>query len=285
MATLFKIDVQDRISTYPGRVQMQLVPGTSDMYDMVRADMPISDGTPINKALFDSKADVLKEDVIVYVTKIGDDIAGDGSISAPFATIQKAIDALPKYLGGHTAQIDILDGEYLERIVVSGFVGGKLTIGSPGNRRVVLNGIDIDGSSFVEINISNLTYSTDRPGNLIRVSNGSHVYLGKSMTIDCGSASANGISATYNSTVSAAQGLTITVNNSGGAVVMSTGGSVVSLYRVTGTNNMFGLSASMGGLLTYDSSSVESFMGDDAWAGGRIHTGAGVSALSPASIE
>ena len=280
----FKIEVEDRISTYPGRVMLFPVSGQPDTYDMTRADMPISEGTPINKALFDSKADVLKENVTVRVTMIGDDLNGDGSASAPFATIQRAIDALPKNLNGYTATIDIVFGEYPERIVVNGFTGGKLVIGTMGDA-VTVNGIDIIGSSFVELNITTLTYSADYPGNLIRVSNGSHVYLGRQITMDCGGQSINGISATYNSTVSAAQGLTITINNSNGTAVMSTGGSVVSLYKVAGTNNFGGLSASMGGLLTYDSSTVESYLGDDAWAGGRIHTGAGVSALSPASVE
>ena len=280
----FKIDVQDRISTYPGRVMLVPVPGQPDHYDMTRADMPLSEGTPVNKALFDSKADALTENVSVYVSTTGNDLNGDGSLSAPFATIQKAVNVLPKNLGGYTAHIEIENGIYEERVVISGFGGGELIVGSE-NKSVTVRGIDVVGSFFVKVNIGTLTHSANHWGNLLRVSNGSHVYLGKTMTMDCGNESINGISATFNSTVSAAQGLSITINNSGGAVVMSTGGSVVSLYRVAGTNNMFGLSASMGGLLTYDSSTVESFMGDDAWAGGRIHTGAGVSALSPASLE
>lgn len=48
------IEVIDRIPTYPGRVKMTPVAGQENTYDMVRADMPIEAGTPINKALFDS---------------------------------------------------------------------------------------------------------------------------------------------------------------------------------------------------------------------------------------
>ena len=50
------IEVIDRISTYPGRVQLTPVAGQENTYDMVRADDPIEVGTPINKALFDSYA-------------------------------------------------------------------------------------------------------------------------------------------------------------------------------------------------------------------------------------
>jgi len=48
------IEVRDRQSTYPGRVTMNPVPGMENTYDMVRADEPLDEGTPINKVLFDS---------------------------------------------------------------------------------------------------------------------------------------------------------------------------------------------------------------------------------------
>lgn len=50
------IEVIDRIPTYPGRVKLVPVAGQENTYDMVRADVPVEAGTPINKALFDSYA-------------------------------------------------------------------------------------------------------------------------------------------------------------------------------------------------------------------------------------
>ena len=44
----------DRVPTYPGRVKMTPVPGQANTYDMVRADSPTKEGTPIDKAAFDS---------------------------------------------------------------------------------------------------------------------------------------------------------------------------------------------------------------------------------------
>lgn len=44
----------DRVPTYPGRVKLTPVPGQANTYDMVRADEPRVEGTPVNKALFDS---------------------------------------------------------------------------------------------------------------------------------------------------------------------------------------------------------------------------------------
>lgn len=51
------IEVIDRNPTYPGRVKMTPVAGQENTYDMVRADIPVEAGTPINKALFDSIGD------------------------------------------------------------------------------------------------------------------------------------------------------------------------------------------------------------------------------------
>lgn len=48
------IEVRNRQPTYPGRVKMTPVPGQVDTYDMVRADEPLDEGTPINAALFES---------------------------------------------------------------------------------------------------------------------------------------------------------------------------------------------------------------------------------------
>lgn len=42
--------MQDRLPLYPGRVQMVPVPGQANTYDMVRADQPTQEGTPLNKS-------------------------------------------------------------------------------------------------------------------------------------------------------------------------------------------------------------------------------------------
>lgn len=42
--------MKDRIPKYPGRVKLTPVAGQANVYDMVRADEPVEDGTPLNKA-------------------------------------------------------------------------------------------------------------------------------------------------------------------------------------------------------------------------------------------
>ena len=53
--------MRDRIPTYPGRIKLTAVPGAKDTFDMVRADVPLEEGTPLNKAtlLADSTAALL----------------------------------------------------------------------------------------------------------------------------------------------------------------------------------------------------------------------------------
>ena len=43
----------DRVPMYPGRVRLVPVPGQENTFDMIRADEPLIEGTPLNKALFD----------------------------------------------------------------------------------------------------------------------------------------------------------------------------------------------------------------------------------------
>ena len=44
--------MQDRVPLYPGRIILTPVAGQANTYDMVRADQPTQDGTPLNKATF-----------------------------------------------------------------------------------------------------------------------------------------------------------------------------------------------------------------------------------------
>lgn len=70
------IDVKDRVSTYPGRVKLTKTNGTSEYVTLERADAPTQDGTPINKALFDS----IEVDIDGKVSKLGDTMNGNLTI-------------------------------------------------------------------------------------------------------------------------------------------------------------------------------------------------------------
>ena len=49
-----EVTFRNRVSKYPGRVRMIPVAGQANTYDMVRADEPTEEGTPLDKNAFDS---------------------------------------------------------------------------------------------------------------------------------------------------------------------------------------------------------------------------------------
>ena len=61
---------------------------------------------------------VSTQSITYYVSNAGSDVAGDGSVGNPFATIQYAVDSLPDYLA-HECNIQLAAGTYRESIVVN----------------------------------------------------------------------------------------------------------------------------------------------------------------------
>ena len=278
-----KISVEDRVSTYPGRVKLTPVQGATDLFDMVRADEPITEGTPINKALFDNKAYTLTKDVTLYVASTGDDGSGDGSVDAPFRTIQKAIDALPKHLGGHIAEISIAFGVYNERVSVENFSNGRLIIGKSGEV-FTLRGIDIVNSSFVETNIYQINKADGSSLPLFAAKKGSNVLINNNMLLDGISANVVGVSAENNSHVVVANNTTLTVDNCT-ATVSATWCSFVSLSTITGSGNVVGMSASQGSIVSYKTDTTEKMWSNLADSGGLVLTGQNSSDLSDATLD
>ena len=271
-----KIPVVDRVPTYPGRVKLVPVSGQTNVYDMTRADNPVQAGTPINKALFDSKADGLTESVTIYVSKSGSDTSGTGTSSAPYLTIKKAIDSIPKVLNGFHAQIDIGVGTYEERVTIDSFVGGRITLGVAG-RAVTVRGISIMSSNSVRLAIPfivySATYSGDGAG--LYMSYGSNLQLINELTINMSSSTNYGI-AIEHGCVLTTNNVPVTVNNCGRAAVMSTYGSTCVLSNIMGSGNTnFGLAATLGGIIAYQTKSITASSGDYQQHGGRIFSGTG----------
>lgn len=73
--------MQDRVSLYPGRVKLAPVAGQENTYDMVRADSPTQEGTPLNKdsllkddtaALYGLGVDAVPDDVFALLKTLVD---------------------------------------------------------------------------------------------------------------------------------------------------------------------------------------------------------------------
>lgn len=280
----FKVPVEDRVSTYPGRVVLTPVPGIENTFDMVRADQPITEGTQINKKLFDSKSDCLVENVTVYVANSGSDVDGDGSADAPFRTIQAAVNALPKHLEGHTAEISIGFGVYNERVVVEGFTSGRLIVGKYGEVFTIVGGIDIINSSFVETNIYQIERDTNSSRPLFLAKDGSNVSVGSDMILDGIDAGVTGMIVENNSHLVTANNVTLTCNNCAMAITAQWC-SFVSVSTITGSGNIFGMSASQGAIVSYKTDTLTKSWSNNADSGGLVLTGQNSSDLSDATLD
>lgn len=90
--------MQDRVPLYPGRVKLVPVAGQENTYDMVRADRPTQEGTPLNKdsllkdataALFGLGADAVPDDVLALLKTLVDNAqtSADGKAKIEFGSV------------------------------------------------------------------------------------------------------------------------------------------------------------------------------------------------------
>lgn len=111
--------MQDRVSLYPGRVKLTPVPGQENTFDLVRADQPTQEGTPLNKA-------TLLKDVTASILGLPDTAVPDDAFLA--LTI-----GVGTY--GYRVKIQLEDGTPVEGATVSGIealTGSTLVSGQDG---------------------------------------------------------------------------------------------------------------------------------------------------------
>lgn len=266
-----KTNVVDRVSTYPGRVKLSPVAGQSDVYDLSRADAPIQEGTPINAALFAGKADVLTADFTVYVSaSTGNDANGSGTETAPFGTIQKAINSIPKNLDGKTCTVSVAAGNYSERVMIEGFQGGKLRL--TGNA-IINGGISVFYSNQVHITFPNLKFNSAFSGPILQVDAGSNVTMGK-LTIDGGNGYENAVDVGQGSTLFVDGDLDVS-NCARNAVFAHDGSRIAIGGALTGNNNTSGgVRSTTGSIVSYGSRTLAASTASVTQSGGRIYSGA-----------
>lgn len=261
-----KTDVKDRVPLYPGRVTMTPVPGQANTYDMERADSPTQEGTPINKALFDKKADALTENVTVYVSKSGNNTTGDGSSSKPYLTIQAALNSIPKNLDGHIASINISAGTYAEAVDIDFFADGRIILTGATGGAVTIQGLLTIRRSTVTVEKLSLSIQNA----YLYVTEGGLFNLDSAAKLTC-SGAAHGIYARFGS--NAYVGGVFTVNNTTSSAVRAGENSTVYLYEPTGAGNTLAMAA-QGGLIWYRVNNIAATAEFSTVHGGRIYTGA-----------
>lgn len=267
-----KTNVTDRVPLYPGRVKMTPVSGQANTYDMVRADQPTQEGTPINKALFDKKSDVLTENATVYVTKSGNDSTGDGTSAKPYATIQKAVDSIPKNLGGFVATIHIGPGTYADPVTIEYFHGGRVVLTGETTTTVTIKDLITIRDSYVHFEYFKMVMD----GTYIYVTQGGRFFLGDSVTLTC-SGGEYGVYARYNSKVSL--GGTFVANNTTTSAIRAGSCSDVYAHNVQGSGNKVAFSA-VGGFIMANTKTITATTMYSTAAGGRIYAAGQESAAS-----
>lgn len=111
--------MQDRVSLYPGRVKLTPVAGQENTFDLVRADQPTQEGTPLNKA-------TLLKDVTASILGLPNTAVPDDAFLA--LTI-----GVGTY--GFRVKIQLADGTPVEGATVSGITaltGSTLISGADG---------------------------------------------------------------------------------------------------------------------------------------------------------
>lgn len=269
------INVVDRVPTYPNRIKVTKSDGTSEYVTWERADEPTVVGTPINKALFDSIVEDigLNKNTTVYVSTAGSDTLGDGTAANPYASIQKAINSLPKNLNGYNATISIVAGIYNEDVVVSGLFGGNIIFFGAAEASVSLQSLRIMGGVSAEIQNIKLEITNGYSGNAITIAN-SIVVCTSSMKIS--GAVENGLYVSRNGVFIITEDFEVV--NARNAAISTLNHSRVSLNSLLGSMSSGAfIRATNGALVSYRDMNVSAPVLYSTASGGRIYSGAQTS--------
>ena len=259
--------VVDRAPRYPGRVRLTPVSGQPNVYDMTRADQPSYAGTPINKKLLDQKAYTLTKNVTLYVSPNGNDTTGNGTSTAPYKTINKALSTIPKCLGGFTATVNVAAGIYNENVTIQHFGNGNVAITGVEGAAVTVDAMLVDNVKSLEINNIALNIS----GGFLHLI-GSNVRV---LSPFSASGAQYGVYASYFSDAVFVN--TVTINNTTDNAVISTNCSSVYIERLVGSGNNVALASTRGSVCSFGINESTSAILYYVVDGGRIFAGSQAS--------
>ena len=204
----------------------------------------------------------IQGDSTIYVSTSGNDASGNGTESAPYKTIQHAIDVLPKNLNGREVTINVASGTYSENIEIAGFYGGTLRFNFG---TVSIKTISVFESCVI-LNGTGLTLAANGATYGLYCHRGANVICQCPLTVN---GSVNGIYTIYGSTY---EGKATTINSCTYAVV-SMYSSFVYVSSLTGARNNNGVQSSAA---IASIGSIDAAMASTLYitsVGGRIYTG------------
>ena len=209
-------------------------------------------------------------DSTIYVSKSGNDASGDGSASLPFATIQHAIDSIPKDIGDREIIIDIAAGTYSEDVVISGFSGAPLRFNVAA---ITISSLSVYDSCVI-LNGSTITIAANGKTYGLYCHRDSNVICQTDLVIN---GSDNGIYCGYASRLTARKTTTI---NSCTFAVSCMFGAIAYIVNLGGSKNNNAIQAA-GGIVFLGT--IAAAMASTMYvttAGGRIFTGSQASVPS-----
>lgn len=266
------IKVVDRVPTFPNRIKITREDGTSEYVTWERADEPTVAGTPINKALFDSiAADMgLSSNVTIYVSNAGSDTLGDGSSTNPYATIQRAINELPKNLNGYDATINIATGTYNEDLLIDRFFGGIIILDGASGVSVNIRSIRVHYGASVQVQNIIISVQGASGGNAIAVADASFVAISNIATTG---AVENGVFVSRNGFF-CAYGELLVKSTTYAALHVTSRSSLFATTLSLDASSGTALRCVNGSLVSYNTLYQQNTMPNFTSAGGRILTGA-----------
>lgn len=264
------IQVVDRVPTYPNRIRITHEDGTSELVTWERADEPVVEGTPINKALFDSiEADLgagLSANKTIYVSTAGSDTLGDGSSTNPYATITKALNSLPKNLNGFDALISIASGDYVEDVEIARFIGGNVFLTGDTGAAVSIRSLRVSFGAMVRIEKILMSLTGSINDYALGVTNAS---LAGISSIKITGNVPNGV---YLNMSALCYFSSLEISNTTTNAIHATHNSSMYVASISGANNTgIGIRSIGGAKVTYSVSTLAATTATSALTGGRIY--------------
>lgn len=216
--------------------------------------------------LFDNKASQAAKVVSYYVAATGSDNNSGLTSSDAFATIQKAIDMIPKSLGGAAVSINVGSGSYAG-FSIANFSGGAINL-IFGTADVIINSaVNISNCHTVQITGT----GSFQVRNLLKVLNTHSLICSPDTTVTRTGGNAVEI---VQSRAAFTSSLTVTSGSSGNGVLADQSSLFFaeSLLSMPGTGT--GLMADRGSVAAYSSHSDRASVAIAAARGGRIYSGA-----------
>ena len=213
----------------------------------------------------ESQLPQLTSNVTLYVNASTGSDSNPGTSSQPFATIQAAINALPKTLGQYGATISVASESYEEDVILYGFSGGVnrsdtqryggLSIIGRNASSVTVRSIRVINCSVPNILISNVTISGGIPSTQGNFSQGGGVLIQNCPSVTLGAVSVENctvglLAGSYYTDGGSTVFLnSVSFSNCTNVAVWAQGQQNLFLLAVSGSGNSIGLQAHYGAVI------------------------------------